>query len=82
MVHSLYSVLVSWSFVVLFVRITTAITIVCPKCGIMKSSGKRSCCGADGAWVGKCGAPGNSNFDHSWFEGIRACKDNLTGDTM
>ena len=47
---------------------------VCPKCGMKKKSGKRSCCFSGGAWFKKCGEAGDANFDHSWMEGIRACE--------
>ena len=50
------------------------ISHVCPECGTMKNSGKRSCCGRGGAWFGKCGGAGDANLGHSWYEGIQACK--------
>ena len=40
----------------------------------MKKSGKLSCCTRGGAWYGNCGDPGDSRFDHTWFEGILSCK--------
>ena len=46
---------------------------VCPKCGANKS-GRRSCCAPGGAWAGKCGNDNDSKFDHTWTEGIQACK--------
>ena len=46
---------------------------VCPKCGIIKKSGKRSCCARGGAWFTNCGDVGDSNFGHTWVEGIQAC---------
>ena len=46
----------------------------CRKCGIMKKSGRSSCCGRGGSWFSKCGGAHNPNFEHTWFEGIRACK--------
>ena len=49
----------------------------CPKCGTVKKSGKRSCCAPGGAWVNKCGNDGDSKFDHTWIEGIVACKSKL-----
>ena len=51
--------------------VTTSST--CNKCGSLKS-GKSSCCARGGAWFKKCGNPGDSKFDHTWFEGIQACK--------
>ena len=44
----------------------------CPKCG-SSESGKRSCCAPGGSWSGNCGNAVDSNFDHTWFEGIAAC---------
>ena len=48
---------------------------VCLKCGIVKKSGKLSCCGHGGSWFGNCGSDGNSKLGHTWHEGIRVCKD-------
>ena len=46
----------------------------CPKCSIIKRTGTLSCCPQGGAWFKKCGDFGDSNFDHTWVEGIEACK--------
>ena len=46
----------------------------CTNCGVVKKSGKRSCCARGGAWFQNCGDNGNTNFDHTWSEGIQACK--------
>ena len=46
---------------------------VCSKCGIIKRSGKSSCCSRGGSWFGKCGSAGDSNHEHTWSEGILAC---------
>ena len=40
----------------------------------MGKLGRRSCCGRDGSWFKKCGS---ANFDHTWYEGIQACKASL-----
>ena len=58
---------------------TTAIaTPSCSKCVTFKKSGKKSgklsCCAPGGAWSKNCGNPGDSEFDHTWLEGIQACK--------
>ena len=49
----------------------------CVKCATFKPgsgmAGVRSCCAPGGAWFDKCGAPGDSKFEHSWFEGAQAC---------
>ena len=52
----------------------TTISLACPKCGIIKQSGKISCCGRGGSWFGKCGSVGDTNIDHTWHEGLQACK--------
>jgi len=52
--------------------VTTVKGKVCDQCGIMKS-GKFSCCARGGVWFKKCGDIGDSNFEHTWFEGIQAC---------
>jgi len=54
--------------------ITTVIGRVCPKCGTKKDSGKPSCCVPGGSWFKKCGNAGDSNFEHTWLEGIQACE--------
>ena len=52
----------------------------CPRCGTINKSGKRSCCARGGAWFRNCGDAGNTKFDHTWVEGIQACKSTLLGD--
>merc|ERR1712224_82064 len=47
---------------------------VCPQCGTNKKNGKRSCCASGGSWFEKCGAPGDSTFEHTWSEGAQACQ--------
>ena len=54
-------------------RITTKASTICSVCGTLKD-GKRSCCAPGGAWFMNCGDAGDSNFDHTWAEGINACK--------
>ena len=46
---------------------------VCPKCAA-KKSGQISCCARGGAWFKNCGGVNDANFDHTWEEGIKACK--------
>ena len=54
---------------------TTTIGSICPKCGIIARSGRRSCCGRDGSWFRNCGSAGNGKkLHHTWYEGIQACK--------
>ena len=36
--------------------------------------GKSSCCAYGGSWFKKCGNIGDTNFDHTWAEGIQSCK--------
>ena len=46
----------------------------CDECGTIKKSGKLSCCARGGAWFKNCGDVGDTKFDHTWIEGIQACK--------
>ena len=46
----------------------------CSKCGTIKKSGKSSCCAPGGAWFKKCGDAGDSDFDYTWMDGIKACQ--------
>ena len=46
----------------------------CPMCGIQESSGKRSCCFPLGSWYNACGVSGDTNFQHTWYEGLEACR--------
>ena len=48
---------------------------VCSKCAATKKSGRLSCCAPGGAWFKNCGTSGNSNADHTWVEGMQACRD-------
>ena len=54
--------------------ITTSSSLVCPKCGTNRKSGKVSCCAAGGSWFKKCGDPGDVSFEHTWSEGVEACE--------
>ena len=47
---------------------------VCHKCGIIEKSGQNSCCGRGGSWFRNCGGLGNAKPDHTWYEGVQACK--------
>ena len=42
----------------------------CSKCSTNKN-GKSSCCARGGSWFQKCG---NAGDDHTWAEGVEACK--------
>ena len=53
----------------------TRIAPVCPKCAAIKKSRKLSCCAPGGAWFNNCGTNGDSRSEHTWTEGVRACKD-------
>ena len=46
---------------------------ICPVCGSTKD-GKLSCCASGGTWFQLCSNPGLSNVDHTWAEGVQACK--------
>ena len=56
--------------------------LTCPKCGITKKSSKRSCCARGGAWFKNCGDDSDSEFDHTWAEGIQACASTLLRDRV
>ena len=51
---------------------------ICPACGTVKKTKKRSCCARGGAWFNKCGDEGDSKFDHTWTEGVQSCAGKLT----
>merc|ERR1719460_3223804 len=53
---------------------TTIPSSECSKCGYIKKSGQFSCCVRGGAWFKNCGNPGDSKFDHTWLQGLHACK--------
>ena len=48
----------------------------CSKCG-PTNSGKLSCCSRGGTWFRNCGDAGDPKFDHTWSEGMEACKSKL-----
>ena len=48
---------------------------VCSECGIIrKSSRKFSCCAPGGSWFENCGRFSNADLEHTWYEGVQACK--------
>ena len=49
----------------------------CPKCATNKKSGTHSCCARGGSWFNKCGDISDPKFDHTWSEGVEACKGTL-----
>ena len=59
-----------------------ASSMACPKCGTFKKSGRVSCCAPGGAWFRMCGSDSNANVEHTWIEGLRACKGKLVTDGM
>ena len=61
----------------LAVPTSTIDNLVCSKCGTTRQSGKRSCCARGGAWFKKCGDVGDTHVDHTWAEGVIACKGKL-----
>ena len=54
----------------------------CPKCATFPKSGRVSCCAPGGAWHNSCGGAANTNVDHRWFEGTKACKRKSEADAM
>ena len=53
---------------------TIAHTMTCSKCGRFKKSARVSCCAPGGAWYKNCGGVDSRSVDHSWSEGVEACK--------
>ena len=47
--------------------------IGCDQCGTIRKSGRRSCCARGGAWFKNCGDAGDTQFDHTWAEGVESC---------
>ena len=62
--------------------VTMTFSSTCSKCGIIKKSGKLSCCGRGGSWFGNCGSAGNTKLDHTWYEGLQACKAQRQSETV
>ena len=54
-------------------KVVAATSIVCSKCAI-DQLGKVSCCARTASWHKNCGRTGDSNFEHTWAEGFKACK--------
>ena len=59
---------------------STTVISTCSKCGIVKKSGKHSCCARGGAWFKKCGDVGDTKFNYTWHEGMQACESEWSGD--
>ena len=53
---------------------STMANLICPECGTNKKSGRLSCCARGGAWFKQCGDAGESQFAHTWTQGIQACR--------
>ena len=53
---------------------TTTSSSICRKCGTTRKSGKSSCCGRGGSWHTSCGSAYNTRLQHTWYEGLHACK--------
>ena len=64
----------------LVIPTSKTVHFLCPKCGSVKKSRERSCCARGGAWFKACGDVGDSQFDHTWADGIQACKRELLKD--
>ena len=46
---------------------------VCSQCARIKDTSRYSCCARGGAWFNNCGGS-DSSFDHTWSEGLQACR--------
>jgi len=53
---------------------TTTVASACLTCGLIKKTGKLSCCARGGSWFGDCAATANADVQHTWYEGVQACK--------
>ena len=62
--------------------ITSSNEMICPKCGTFEESGRVRCCAPGGAWHKNCGGAGNRNADHTWFDGVEACRRKSTANAM
>ena len=54
-----------------------SIGLICTKCGITNKTGRHSCCARGGAWFKNCGDADDTQFDHTWIQGMQACKSKL-----
>ena len=45
----------------------------CPSCGTTTDN-EPSCCARGGTWFQKCGSKDDPDTEHTWNEGIEACK--------
>ena len=57
---------------------TPTIKKTCPVCSTFKKSDQFSCCAPGGAWFSKCGGTLRGVSEHTWMEGVDACKGKLT----
>ena len=57
------------------------IVSACPRCGTIGKSGTLSCCGRGGSWFKLCGVGSNAKLQHTWYEGMQACKARLKSKT-
>ena len=47
---------------------------MCPQCGIIAKTDKRSCCGRGGSWFAHSACADRSEQQHTWYEGTQVCK--------
>ena len=64
----------------LVMPIRAMVSLVCRTCGTTKKLGNRSCCGPGDSWFKNCGDTGDTEFDHTWAEGIIARQSELMRD--
>ena len=65
-----------------FITSTIDNTITCPRCGTFRKSGRVSCCAPRGAWFKNCAGLGRKSADHTWSEGVKACKRKFKANNM
>ena len=51
---------------------TPDVVPVCPKCAMLNAL--LSCCAPNATWYENCGTAGDSDFEHTWDEGLEACR--------
>ena len=76
--HARVRALAAAAVTTLVVPSATPASSKCPKCAT-NNAGKLTCCASGGSWFKNCGDPGDPAFDHTWQEGVQACKGTLMG---
>ena len=51
---------------------TSSMCAECPKCAV--SWNGVTCCGIGASWEGRCGRLGDSKYEYTWSDGLKACE--------